>query len=174
MTSDVIIPVERIEKSILLIRGERVMLDSDLAMLFEVETKALNRAVKRNLLRFPHDFMFQLTVEETKTLRFHFGTSKGKGGRRYRPYVFTEHGVAMLSSILKSDRAILVNVAIIRTFVKLRKILASHSELSRKLSELERKYDYQFKVVFDAIRQLMAVPTTSRKPIGFRSKALKK
>ena len=99
MTSDFIIPAERIEKSILLIRGERVMLDSDLAALFEVETKALNRAVKRNLLRFPNDFMFQLTSEETEALRFHFGTSKGKGGRRYRPYVFTEHGVAMLSSI---------------------------------------------------------------------------
>jgi len=174
MTAQINIPAEHIEKSILLIRGERVMLDSDLALLYEVETKVLNRAVKRNLLRFPNDFMFQLTARETEALRFHLGTSKGRGGRRYRPYVFTEQGVAMLSSILNSDRAVLVNIAIIRTFVKLRKILASHSRLSRKLVELERRYDQQFKVVFDTIRQLMTIPTTCRKPIGFCAKTTKK
>lgn len=174
MTSQIIIPSERIEKSILLIRGERVMLDADLANLYGVETKVLNRAVKRNLLRFPGDFMFQLTVKEVEALRFHFGTSKGRGGRRYRPYAFTEQGVAMLSSVLNSERAVLVNIAIVRTFVKLRRLLASHAELSRSLAKLEKKYDHQFKVVFDAIRQLMTVPTTRSKPIGFRAKTSKK
>jgi hypothetical protein len=118
--------------------------------------------------------MFQLTVKETKALRFHFGTSKGRGGRRYRPYVFTEQGVAMLSSILNSDRAVLANIAIIRTFVKLRKILESHSDLSRKLAELEKRYDHQFKVVFDAIRQLMTIPAPKPKPIGFRARTSEK
>jgi phage regulator Rha-like protein len=169
-TSRVTIPATQIEKSILLIRNERVMLDSDLAKLYEVETKILNRAVKRNLSRFPVDFMFQLNTEETEALRFHFGTSKAKGGRRYRPYVFTEQGVAMLSSVLNSERAVLVNIAIVRTFVKLRSVIASHSELSQKLAELERKYDDQFRVVFDAIRQLMTVPPPKRKQIGFRPK----
>jgi len=174
MTSQIIIPSERIEKSILLIRGERVMVDADLAALYGVETKVLNRAVKRNLLRFPSDFMFQLTVEETEALRFHFGTSKGRGGRRYQPYVFTEQGVAMLSSVLNTERAVLVSIAIVRTFVKLRKLLASHAQLRRQLTQLEQKYDVQFKVVFDAIRQLMSVPATRAKPIGFRAKTSKK
>jgi len=174
MTSQIIIPSERIEKSILLIRCERVMLDADLASLYGVETKVLNRAVKRNLLRFPDDFMFQLTGKEAEALRFHFGTSKGRGGRRYRPYVFTEQGVAMLSSILNSERAVLVNIEIVRTFVRLRKLLASHAELSRKLAKLEKEYDHQFKVVFDAIRQLMNVPTKRSRPIGFRGRTLKK
>ena len=115
------------------------MLELDLALLYEVETKVLNRAVKRNLLRFPNDFMFQLTAKETEALRFHLGTSKGRGGRRYRPYVFTEQGVAMLSSITNSDRAVLVNLAIIRTFVKLRKILVSHSAFTSAFAKTTKK-----------------------------------
>ena len=170
-----LISIERIEKAIYLIRGEKVMLDRDLALLYGVETKVLNRAVKRNLQRFPPDFMFQLTAEEAKVLRCQIGTSnEGRGGRRYRPYVFTEQGVAMLSSVLNSERAILVNIEIMRAFVKLRQMLASNAELSRRLDALESKYDKQFRVVFDAIRQLMATPVRGRKEIGFRSRAVKK
>lgn len=170
MTNTDLIPSERIEKPIYLIRGEKVMLDHDLAWLYEVETKVLNRAVKRNLQRFPADFMFQLTPAEADFLRCQIGTSKnGRGGRRYLPYVFTEQGVAMLSSVLNSERAILVNVEIMRAFVKLRQMLASNSELSRRLDKLESKYDKQFRVVFDAIRQLMSTPDRDRKEIGFRS-----
>lgn len=161
-----IVPVERIERSILFLRGEKVMLDADLAALYRVETGALNRAVRRNLDRFPRDFMFQLTTKEFRSLRFHFGISK-RGGRRYLPYAFTEHGVAMLSSVLNSPRAIAVNIEIMRAFVRLRQILSSHVELARKLDALEKKYDSQFKVVFDAIRRLMAPPQTKRRPIGF-------
>jgi hypothetical protein len=169
------IPDDRIEKAIYLIRGEKVMLDRDLALLYEVETKVLNRAVKRNLQRFPSDFMFQLTADEGDILRCQIGTSnEGRGGRRYLPYVFTEQGVAMLSSVLNSERAILVNIEIMRAFVKLRQMLASNAELSRRLDELESKYDKQFKVVFDAIRQLMARPARDRKEIGFRSRSVKK
>jgi hypothetical protein len=173
-----IVPVERIEHSILLIRGQKVMLDSDLAALYVVETKALNRAVRRNPDRFPEDFMFQLTAEEfqilrsqtgTSTLRYQFGTSNGRGGRRYRPYAFTEQGVAMLSSVLNSRRAILVNVEIMRAFVRLRTLLVSNAELARKLDALERRYDAQFKVVFDAIRELMAPPQPKRRRLGFRT-----
>lgn len=168
-------PSERIEKTIYLIRGEKVMLDRDLALLYEVETKMLNRAVKRNHQRFPSDFMFQLTVEEADFLRCQIGTSnKGRGGRRYLPFVFTEQGVAMLSSVLNSERAILVNIEIMRAFVKLRQILASNAELSRRLNELESKYNKQFRVVFDAIRHLMATPARDRKEIGFRSRSVKK
>jgi hypothetical protein len=170
-----VIPSERIESAIYLIRGEKVMLDRDLALLYEVETKVLNRAVKRNLQRFLSDFMFQLTAEEADRLRCQIGTSnEGRGGRRYLPYVFTEQGVAMLSSVLNSERAILVNIEIMRAFVKLRQMLASNAELSRRLDELESKYDKQFRVVFDAIRQLMATPVRGRKEIGFRSRAVKK
>jgi hypothetical protein len=152
-----------------------VMLDHDLALLYGVETKVLNRAVKRNLQRFPLDFMFQLTPEEADVLRCQIGTSKkGRGGRRYLPYVFTEQGVAMLSTVLNSERAILVNIEIMRAFVKLRQILASNGELSLRLDELESKYDKQFRVVFDAIRQLMATPIRDRKEIGFRSRSVKK
>ena len=166
---------ERIEKAIYLIRGEKVMLDRDLASLYEVETGALNRAVKRNLQRFPPDFMFQLTTQESDFLRCQIGISKrGRGGRRFLPYVFTEQGVAMLSSVLNSERAILVNVEIMRAFVKLRQMLASNAELSRRLDDLESKYDKQFRGVFDAIRQLMATPARGRKQIGFRSRAVKK
>ena len=170
-----LIPDEKIEKAIYLIRGEKVMLDRDLASLYEVETGALNRAVKRNLQRFPQDFMFQLTTEESDFLRCQIGISKrGRGGRRFLPYVFTEQGVAMLSSVLNSERAILVNIEIMRAFVKLRQMLASNAELSRRLGELESRYDKQFRVVFDAIRRLMATPARGRKEIGFRSRAVKK
>ena len=175
MSSIDLIPDEKIEKAIYLIRGEKVMLDHDLALLYGVETKVLNRAVKRNLQRFPSDFMFQLTAEEADRLRCQIGTSnEGRGGRRYLPYVFTEQGVAMLSSVLNSERAILVNIEIMRAFVKLRQMLASNAELSRRLDELESKYDKQFRVVFDAIRRLMATPARGRKEIGFRSRAMKK
>ena len=158
---------ERIERSILLIRGHKVILDADLAALYGVETKQLIRAVKRNLPRFPDDFMFQLNEEEFENLRFHFGTSSQWGGRRYAPYAFTEQGVAMLSSVLHSRRAIQVNIEIMRAFVRLRRILASHADLARQLDSLEKKYDTQFRVVFDAIRELMKPPEKKKRPIGF-------
>jgi len=163
-----LVPVDRIEKAILLIRGQKVMLDADLAELYGVETKMLVRAVKRNINRFPTDFMFQLSKEEFDNLRFHFVTSSDWGGRRYRPYAFTEQGVAMLSSVLHSQRAIQVNIEIMRAFIRLRQMLASHVELARKLDALEKKYDAQFKQVFEAIRRLMAPPEPKRRPIGFR------
>ena len=163
-----LVMAERAERKILLIRGERVMLDEDLAPLYGVETKLLTRAVRRNLDRFPPDFMFQLTAEEHAALRIQFGTSNaGRGGRRYRPYAFTEHGVAMLSAVLHSPRAIQVSIEIVRTFVRLRALLATHADLARKLAALERKYDAQFKVVFDAIRELMAPPASKSRRIGF-------
>lgn len=175
MSSTSLIPIERIEKAIYLIRREKVMLDQDLALLYEVETKMLNRAVKRNLNRFPPDFMFQLTPDEADLLRYQIGTSKkGRGGRRYLPYAFTEQGVAMLSSVLNSERAVLVNIEIMRAFVRLRQMLTSNVELSSRLDELESKYDRQFKVVFDAIRALMSPPVRDHKEIGFRSRSLKK
>ena len=174
MSNTDLIAIERIEHAIYLIRGEKVMLDRDLASLYGVETKILNRAVKRNLRRFPSDFMFQVTTDEADVLRCQIGTSKkGSGGRRYLPYVFTEQGVAMLSSVLNSERAVLVNIEIMRAFVKLRQMLASNAELSRRLDELESKYDKQFKTVFDAIRQLMTPPVRDRKEIGFRSRSVK-
>jgi len=146
------ISIERIERAILLIRGHKVMLGYDLAELYGVTTKRLNEQVRRNLSRFPEDFMFQLAESETHLLRSQFATSKkGRGGRRYQPYVFTEQGVAMLSSVLNSERAIKVNIEIMRAFVRLRQILASNKELAKRLDELEKKYDTQFKVVFDAI-----------------------
>lgn len=174
--SGVIVPMEHVTQAILLIRGHKVILDEDLAALYEVETKALNRAVKRNLDRFPDDFMFQLTTDEFDNLRYQSGTSSLRsqigtsswGGRRYPPYAFTEQGVAMLSSVLHSDRAIHVNIEIMRAFVRLRQMLASNVELARKLAALERRYDAQFKVVFDAIRELMVPPEPKKKrPIGF-------
>ena len=164
-----LIPVEIIERKIYLIRGHKVMLDSDLAELYEVETKVLLQAVKRNVQRFPEDFMFQLNDQEFMNLRSQFVTSSsGHGGRRYLPYVFSEQGVAMLSSVLNSERAVQVNIAIMRTFVKLRQMLASNADLARKLASLERKYDSQFKMVFDAIRQLMTPPEKPKRKIGFR------
>jgi len=164
-----LVPVEIIEKKILLIRGEKVMLDSDLAGLYEVSVKVLNQAVKRNIGRFPEDFMFQLTKEENESLRSQFVTlKKGRGEhRKYLPYVFTEQGVAMLSSVLNSERAVKVNIEIMRAFVKLRQLLSSNAELARKLETLEKKYDSQFKVVFDAIRQLMIPPEKHKRKIGF-------
>ena len=160
------IPVEMIERRIFLIRGQKVMLDSDLAELYSVQTKVFNQAVKRNRDRFPEDFMFQLTREEVEVLRSQIVTSSW-GGRRYLPYAFTQEGVAMLSGVLNSDRAIQVNIAIMRAFVRLRELLATHKDLARKLEEMEKKYDHQFRVVFDAIRKLMAPPKTRSRPIGF-------
>lgn len=158
--------VERIQQAILLLRGHKVLLDFDLAGLYGVETKNLNKAVKRNIARFPDDFMFELSEEEVASLRFRFGTSN-RGGRRYRPYAFTEQGVAMLSSVLRSERAVNVNIEIMRAFVRLRAMLSSHEDLARKLAALEKKYDAQFKAVFDAIRELMTPPRPERRPIGF-------
>jgi hypothetical protein len=169
-----IIPAERIEGRILLIRDEKVMLDSDLAELYEVETKYLIRTMKRNIERFPSDFMFQLTMPEFEILRCQFGTSSSDhwGGRRYPPYAFTEYGVAMLSGILNSPRAIQVNIEIMRAFSRLRRMLATHSDLDKKMQQLEKKYDAQFKVVFDAIRELMnpaELPTKGK--IGYLSES---
>lgn len=145
------------------------MVDTDLAELYKVPVKVLNQAVKRNRSRFPEDFMFQLTTEESDSLRSHFVTLKlGRGRhRKYRPFAFTEQGVAMLSSVLRSKRAVQVNIEIMRAFVRLRQMLASNAQLARQLAELEKKYDAQFKVVFDAIRQLMAPPEVKKRKIGF-------
>lgn len=175
MSKNSLVHVEHIENRILFIRGHQVMLDSDLAALYKVETSNLNKAVKRNIDRFPEDFMFQLTKQEAEALRFQIGMSKtkGRGGRRYLPYAFTEQGVAMLSSVLNSQRAIKVNIQIMRAFVRLRKMLISHEELARKLDAMESKYDKQFRVVFDAIRQLMKPSTPKQHAIGFRSKGKK-
>ncbi len=170
--SQSVIPVERIEKAIYLIRGHKVMLDSDLAELYDVETFNLNKAVKRNLDRFPDDFMFQLTKEEWESLKFQIGMAKpkGRGGRRTPPYAFTEQGVAMLSSVLRSKQAVMVNVEIMRAFVRLRQLLATHADLAQKLATLEKKYDKQFRIVFDAIRELMTPPDPPKKRrIGFRA-----
>jgi hypothetical protein len=201
-----LIPASRIERRILLLRGQKVMLDFHLAELYEVEARILNQAVKRNHERFPEDFMFQLTKEETAlVMRSQIVTtsvpdssqsvmssdasasesmeppigswpqtltrSKKHRGLAYRPYAFTEQGVAMLSSVLRSTRAVRVNIAIMRTFVKLRQMLANHADLARKLGALERKYDAQFKVVFDAIRELMkpVTPQEARREIGFHA-----
>ena len=175
MTKDAgLVPAERIERRILLIRGQKVMLDSDLATLYGVPTKVLLQAVKRNADRFPDDFMFQLDTEEFRNLRSQFVTSSGRhGGRRYAPYAFTEQGVAMLSSVLNSSRAVHVNIEIMRAFVRLRRMLAANKALARRLDELENRYDAQFKIVFDAIRQLMAPPDPARESIGFRPTATK-
>jgi len=154
-----LIPAERIERAIILIRDEKVMLDSDLATLYGVETKELVRAVGRNRERFPKDFAYQLTQQEFTALRCQIGTSNvGRGGRRTCPWVFTEQGIAMLSSVLHSKRAIEVNIEIMRAFVRLRQMISSHADLARQLNELEQKYDQQFAVVFEAIRKLMERP----------------
>jgi phage regulator Rha-like protein len=166
-----VIPNEWIQKRIYLIRNQKVMIDSDLAELYGIETKILNKAVSRNVDRFPDDFMFPLTLEEWNSLRFHFGTSKtGRGGRRYLPFVFTEQGVAMLSSVLKSKRAVKVNIQIMRAFVMLREILSSHKELAHKLKELELKietHDEQITAIFEAINQLISEPEKPKRKIGF-------
>ena len=166
------IPSERLERAIFLIRGEKVMIDRDLAELYGVETRTLNQSVRRNLERFPPDFMFELTRDEIEGISQIVTSSSLKFSKRVT--VFTEQGVAMLSSVLRSKRAISVNVEIMRTFVKLRQILSSNAELARRLDELEGKSNRQFKVVFDAIRLMMNPGTVKRNEIGFHSKALKK
>ena len=149
------------------IRGEQVMLDFDLATLYGVETKVLKQTVKRNIIRFPDDFMFELSTIEWNNLRSQFVTSSW-GGIRYQPYAFTEQGVAMLSGILKSERAIEANIAIMRTFVQLRKLMTSNKELAKKINDMENKYDEQFHVIFEAIKQLIVEENKPRKVIGFR------
>jgi hypothetical protein len=165
-----LVPLERIERAIILVRGEKVMLDSDLAEIYGVETGASNRAVKRNVGRFPSDFMFQLTPQEVRNLRCQIGISSSYGGRRFLPHVFTEHGALMLANVLNSERATQTSVQVVRAFVRLRQMLASNAELARKLESLEKKYDAQFKVVFDAIRQLMSPTVRPKGEIGFHVK----
>jgi len=177
------IPIKRIEQTILVVRGDKVILDADLAKLYGVTAKRLNEQVRRNGERFPEDFMFQLTKEEFTELKSEFGapnlrsqiaTSRSHGGRRYLPYAFTEHGAIMAANVLNSERAVLASVEVVRAFVRLRQMLASNAELARKLEELEAKYDRQFRVVFDAIRQLMAPSEPKRKQIGFQAKSVKR
>ena len=166
-----LIPAQIIERRIYLIRGQKVMLDRDIAELYRVETRALVQGVNRNLERFPRDFMFQLTKDELEHWRSQFVISNpgAKMGLRRRPYAFTEQGIAMLSSVLRSDRAVKVNIAIMRAFVRLRQLLATHEDLARKLEAMEKKYDAQFKVVFDAIRELMKPPPEDpKRRIGFK------
>jgi hypothetical protein len=161
-----IVPQEIIETKIIFIRGKKVMLDKNLAQLYGVTTSNLNKAVRRNTERFPEDFMFQLSKKEFENLIFHFGTSSW-GGTRKLPYAFTENGVAMLSSVLNSERAIKVNIQIMRTFTRLREMLMTHKDLKEKIEAMEKKYDYQFKIVFDAIKQLLEPPVKTKKKIGF-------
>ena len=170
MTQKLMVPVEVIERRIYLIRGQKVMLDQDLAELYGVTTGNLNLAVRRNKVRFPEDFMFQLNAEEAKSLILQSARAKNRGGRRTAPYVFREQGVAMLSSVLRSERAVLVNIVIMRAFVRLREMLSTHKNLLRKLEELERKYqthDAQITAIFDAIRKLVETPPRPRRRIGF-------
>jgi len=170
MTEQSMVPGERIEGAILVIRGQRVLLDADLANLYRVETRVLVQAVKRNHERFPDDFMFQLTAEDLERLRSQSVISRSHGGRRSLPYAFTEQGVAMLSSVLRSPRAVRVNIEIMRAFVRLRQMLQTDADLARKLSALEQRYDKQFRVVFDAIRQLMTPPSVPpKRRIGYRT-----
>jgi hypothetical protein len=159
---------ERIAHSIRVVRGVRVLLDQELAGLYGVETRVLNQAVRRNAIRFPPDFMFQLTVDELYRLRSQIVISKTHGGRRWTTTAFTEQGVAMLSSVLRSPRAVAVNIEIMRAFVELRRTLETTAGLARKIEELERRYDGQFKGVFEAIRQLMSPPKTPARRIGYR------
>jgi len=161
-----LVPMEVIARVILVLRGEKVILDRDIARLYGVETRTLVQAIRRNQERFPEDFMFQLTEEEVSNLRYQSGTSSW-GGSRYRPYAFTEQGVAMLSGVLRSERAVRVNVEVMRAFVRLRRMAASQEDLARKIEALEEKYDSKFSVVFDALRELMAAPEPSDRPIGF-------
>jgi hypothetical protein len=175
-----LIPLERIEQSIFIIRGQKVMLDSDLAELYGVSVSRLNQSVKRNTARFPMDFMFRLTEREVENLRSQFATSsslsqfviaKGRGGRQTPPYVFTEYGVAMLSSVLKSERALAVNIEIMRTFGKYRRILSTHKDLADQIKKLEKRYDKSFSMVFKALYQLMKEEEDPKKlPIGFNTK----
>ena len=158
----------RVERSVRIIRGDKVILDVDLAELYGVEVKRLNEQVRRNLNRFPADFMFQLTKQEFKDLKSQFATSNQWGGRRTPPYAFSEQGVAMLSSVLHSTQAVQVNIEIMRTFVRLRRMLSSHADLAERLEVLEQKYDSQFRAVFDAIRQLMTSDVSEKDSIGFK------
>ncbi len=171
MVEQSLVPVERIERAIIMLRGQKVLLDMDLAALYGVETRRLNEQVRRNIDRFPGDFMFQLSSEEADSLRSQNATLKNERGqhRKYLPYAFTEQGVAMLSSVLRSPRAVQVNIEIMRAFVRLRQLLHTNAFLARKLAALEQKYDAQFKVVFDAIRLLMAPPARPKRRIGFGS-----
>ncbi|HCC59644.1 MAG: DNA-binding protein [Candidatus Staskawiczbacteria bacterium RIFOXYC1_FULL_37_43] len=164
-----LIPSERIANKIYIIHNKKVMIDKDLAQLYNVPTKSLNLAVKRNIKRFPEDFMFRLSKQEFKNLRFQFETSSW-GGARYEPYVFTEQGVAMLASVLNSNRAINVNIQIIRTFVKIRELLATNEALQRKIMQIERKYDAKIKKVFDILRLLLADENKTNSEIGFKEK----
>jgi len=165
-----IVPIERIQNSIYLIRKQKVMLDKDLAALYGVETKALIQAVKRNMERFPYDFTYQLTDKEFAILRSQIVTSSW-GGRRYKPYVFTEQGVAMLSSVLRSKRAIEVNIAIMRTFVKLREILASNELLRQKIESMESKYDEQFQQIFAVLKNMLTEEVRPKRQIGYHTEA---
>jgi len=170
MPKKIVVSVMTIEKKIHLIRGQRVILDDDLSQLYGVETKALKRAVKRNKARFPNDFMFVLNNQEHDSLRYQFGTLKRGQHSKYLPYAFSEQGVAMLSSILHSNRAVKVNIAIMRAFVRLREIIGAHKDLMIKLEELKRKFeshDVQIRAVFEAIRQLMQPESKPRRQIGF-------
>lgn len=173
-----LIPVERIERAIIVLRSEKVMLDSDLAALYGVTTKQLNQAVKRNVERFPEDFMFQVTKEEGDEIRAMIGDlhgpPSGLAGKRgsnikYRPYAFTEQGVAMLSSVLRSPRAVEVNIQIMRAFVRLRHMVAEYAQLARRVDELEQRFDKQFSIVFEALRQLIAEPPAEQKEMGYHT-----
>ena len=177
------LPAERVEKAILLIRGEKVILDADLARLYGVSTRRLKEQVRRNRERFPEDFMFELTADEQAVLKDQIGasnlrsqiaTSRSHGGRRYLSFAFTEHGALMAANVLSSEQAVQASVQVVRAFVRLRQMLASNAELAKKLEQLEKKYDRQFKVVFDAIRQLMIPPEPKRKQIGFHAKSMKR
>ena len=182
MTHELIsVPADSVERSILLIRSQKVILDRTLAKLYGVSTSVLNQAVRRNSERFPPDFVFQLTTEEAQALdlantRSQIVTLKPARGKhiKYRPYAFTEHGILMLSSVLRSERAVQVNIQIMRAFVRLREILASNAELNHRLDALEHKYDQRFRVVIDAVNHLMTPPTRKRRPIGFRANPRKR
>jgi phage regulator Rha-like protein len=168
-----IVPVERIQYRILLIRGHKVMLDSDLAELYRVSTKRLNEQVKRNKSRFPADFLFQLSAEEAQALRSRFATSiSRRGGRRYRPFAFTEHGAVMLATVLNSAVAVQASIQVVRAFVKLRELLSTHRELAKKLADLEKRiagHDDEITALFEAIRQLMEPLDKPSKRIGFHA-----
>ena len=165
---EISVPIEKITARIYLIRGQKVILDRDLAELYEVETKQLKRAVRRNIDRFPADFMFELTKAELENWRCQFGTSNGeKKGLRYKPLAFTEQGVAMLSSVLRSKRAVQVNIQIMRVFIELRQMYVGHKDLKRKIAAMERKYDEQFQIVFEAIKQLIEEDEKPKKKIGY-------
>lgn len=168
MSAPPLVPLARIETAIVTLRGQRVILDRDLAALYEVDVRTLNQAVKRNRERFPGDFMFQLMPDELANLKSQSVISSSWGGARFCPYAFTEHGVAMLSSVLRSPRAVQTNIEIMRAFGRLRQLLAANADLAGKLAALEKRYDAQFKIVFDAIRDLMAPPAKPKRRIGFR------